>query len=86
MFRYALILVGCDRMTRFEFLDLLKQHNINTDIVQFENSAKDGYLVRKNRYSWEVVFRERGKEFECMGFPSESDALQYLFYKLVPKK
>ena len=69
-------------MTKTEFLDLLKKYNINEKLVVFDNDIKDGYCVRKNHYRWEVFFRERGKEYDCIGFPSESNALQYLFEKL----
>ena len=69
-------------MTKTEFLDLLKKHNINEKFVVFDDDVKDGYCVRKNHYRWEVFFRERGKEYDCIGFPSESNALQYLFEKL----
>ena len=69
-------------MTRMEFLLLLKKHNINENIVVFDDSIKEGYCVRKNYFRWEVLFRERGNEYDCIGFPSESDALQYLFDKL----
>lgn len=69
-------------MTKTEFLELIKKHNINENIVVFDDSIKEGYCVRKNYFRWEVFFRERGKEYDCIGFPSESNALQYLFEKL----
>ena len=69
-------------MTKVEFLELLKQYNINENHVVFDDPVKDGYCIRNNYSRWEVVFRERGIESDCMGFPSESDALQYLFDKL----
>ena len=69
-------------MTREKFLELLKKHNINEHLVVFDDTMRDGYCVRKNYSRWEVFFRERGKEYECIGFPSESNALQYLFDKL----
>lgn len=69
-------------MTRTDFMELLKKHNINTNIVVFDDSVKEGYCVRKRCFRWEVFFCERGKEYDCIGFPSESDALQYLFDKL----
>ena len=69
-------------MTKSCFLELLKKHNINEELVVFDDSFKEGYCVRKNYYRWEVFFRERGKEYNCVGLPSESDALQYLFEKL----
>ena len=69
-------------MTKTEFLELIRKHNINENIVVFDDSIKEGYCVRKNYFRWEVFFRERGKEYDCIGFPSESNALQYLFEKL----
>lgn len=69
-------------MTKTEFSELLKKHNINENLVVPYDSIKDGYCIRQNYSRWEVFFRERGKEYNCIGFPSESDALQYLFDKL----
>ena len=70
-------------MTYVEFVDLLKENKIDTSIVHFENSVADGYYVLKNQHRWEVFYRERGKDYDCIGFPSESDALEYLLKKLV---
>ena len=70
-------------MTYNEFVDLLKENKIDTSIVHFENSVADGYYVLKNYHRWEVFYRERGKDYDCIGFPSESDALEYLLKKLV---
>ena len=69
-------------MTKADFLDLLKKHNMNVNLVVFDDPIREGYCVRKNDFRWEVFFRERGKEYDCIGFPSESNALQYLFDKL----
>ncbi len=70
-------------MTHNEFIDFLKKNNFDTNIVHFENSVADGYYVLKNYYRWEVFFRERGNDYYCVGFPSESDALEYLLKKLL---
>lgn len=72
-------------MTRQEFVDQLIENGINPDIVlfDFDNNVRDGYYIRKNYFRWEVLERERGTEFCCMGFPSESDALTYLLNKLL---
>lgn len=70
-------------MTRAEFLELLRNHNMNESIVAFDDAVRDGYCVRRNYFRWEVCVRERGQEFECIGFPSESSALQYLLDKLL---
>lgn len=69
-------------MTRTEFTALLENNNIPTETVHFENSVVEGYYVLKNHYRWEVFYHERGKEYDCIGFPSESDALVYLAGKL----
>lgn len=69
-------------MTKAEFIDLLENNNISSDLVHFNNSVVDGYYVLKNYHRWEVFFRERGKDYDCVGFPSESDALEYLLKKL----
>ena len=70
-------------MTHVEFVDLLKENKIDTSIVHFENSVADGYYVLKNYHRWEVFYRERGKDYDCIGFPTESDALEYLLKKLL---
>ena len=70
-------------MTYVEFVNLLKENKIDTSIVHFENSVADGYYVLKNYHRWEVFYRERGKDYDCIGFPSESNALEYLFEKLI---
>ena len=69
-------------MTRIEFLELCESKNIATNLIHFENSVADGYYVMKNYHRWEVFYRERGKDYDCVGFPSESDALEYLLKKL----
>ncbi len=70
-------------MTRTEFWELCNKQNISPELVCFENSVADGYYVLNNYHRWEVFLRERGKDSECMGFPSESNALEYLLRKLV---
>ena len=69
-------------MTREEFFTLLEQNKRSSADVHFETSAADGWYVLRNYHRWEVFFRERGTEYECMGFPSESNALQYVLKKL----
>ena len=70
-------------MTKTEFRELCESKNITNNLIHFENSVADGYYVLKNYYRWEVFFRERGKDYDCVGFPSESDALMYLADKLI---
>lgn len=70
-------------MTHNEFIDILKENDIDTNLIHYENSVADGYYVLKNYHRWEVFYHERGKDYDCVGFPSESDALEYLLKKLV---
>lgn len=70
-------------MTRTEFTAFLENRKISPNIVHFENSVADGYYILKNYQRWEVFYRERGTDCECMGFPSENDALNYLAQKLI---
>lgn len=69
-------------MTKSEFMNFLESNNISPSLVHFENSVADGYYVLKNYYRREVSYQERGKDYERIGFPSESDALEYLLKKL----
>ncbi len=70
-------------MDRNGFYAALKQMGIDPETVSFDNSIKDGYNIRNNHFRWEVFTRERGAEYDCMGFSSESDALQYLLRELI---
>ena len=70
-------------MNRNEFIARLKENGISPEIVSFDSSTNDGYNIRKNKLHWETLIRERGKEYDCTGFPSESDALQHMFDELV---
>ena len=70
-------------MTKEEFFKVIESKSISSNLVHFENSVADGYYVLKNYHRWEVFYRERGKDYDCIGFPSESDALEYLLKKLV---
>ncbi len=65
-------------MTKSEFLELCENNNISIDLIHFKNSVADGYYALENYHRWEVFYRERGKDYDCVGFPSESDALEYL--------
>ncbi len=70
-------------MNRNEFIAQLKKNGIPSGIVSFDSSTNDGYNIRKNNLHWETFTRERGKEYDCIGFPSESDALQHMFDELI---
>lgn len=70
-------------MNRNEFIACLKENGISPGIVSFDISTNDGYNIRKNKLRWETFTRERGKEYNCIGFPSESDALQHMLDELI---
>lgn len=70
-------------MNRDKFMSLLQENGIDPNIVSFDSSVDDGYNIRKNRIRWETFVRERGREYNCIGFPSESDALEYMLEKLI---
>ena len=77
-------------MTRNEFIEILKANKIDPNMVSFNDDTREGHCVRKNHLRWEVLVRERGKEYDAIGYPSESDALISLCEKLLklygPKK
>ena len=56
-------------MTKSEFVNLLNSNNISLTLVHFENSVADGCYVLKNYHRWEVFYRERGKDYDCVGSP-----------------
>ena len=70
-------------MNRNEFIARLKENGISPEIVSFDSSTKEGYHVRKNELRWETFTRQRGKEYDCIGFPSQSEALQHMLDELV---
>lgn len=70
-------------MNRDEFFTLLDQHNIDRSIVTFDSFVAEGYCLRKNHFRWETLYRERDMEYELMGFPNESNALESLLARLI---
>ena len=70
-------------MNRNEFIACLKENGIPPEIVSFDSSTHEGYNIRKNHFRWEIFIRERGSEYNCIGFPSESDALQHMLEELI---
>lgn len=70
-------------MNRNEFITRLKENGIPPQTVSFDSSTNDGYNIRKNKLRWGTFIRECGKEYNCVGFPSESDAMQHMFDELV---
>ena len=70
-------------MNREKFCALLKKNGIDSNMVSFQDDTKEGFCVRKNDFRWETLVRERGKEYEVVGHPSESDALIRLARELL---
>lgn len=70
-------------MNKNEFIVRLQENGIPPDIVSFDSSTNDSYNIRKNKLRWETFTRESGKEHDCIGFSSESDALQHMLDELV---
>ena len=70
-------------MNKNEFIVRLQENGIPPEIVSFNSSTNDGYNIRMNKLRWETFTRERGKEYDCIGFSSESDALQHMLDELV---
>lgn len=70
-------------MNKNEFIVRLQENGIPPEIVSFDSSTNDGYNIRKNKLRWETFTRERGKEYDCIAFSSESDALQHMLDELV---
>lgn len=70
-------------MSRSEFFSLLREEGIDPNMVAFDSSISTGYNIRKNSSRWEAFYRIRGKEYDRIGFSSESDALQFMYQMLV---
>ncbi len=69
-------------MTKDEFLSALAKNNIEVKVHFDDNSMSDGFCVRKNHFRYETLYCERGKEYDVMGHPSESDALIFLWNRI----
>ena len=72
-------------MTRSEFMEFLIEHNINKDLICFDNEIHDdAFCIRNQGNRWIVFYFERGAEFHHHhSFSSESDALIYLMQKMM---
>ena len=70
-------------MSRSEFFTLLRQEGIDPNQVAFNDSISNGYNIRQNCKRWEAFYREKGREYHCVDFGSESDALQFMYRMLV---
>jgi hypothetical protein len=70
-------------MTREQFFETLEVNGIDKNIVSFDDSIKEGHGIRQNYHRWETFIRERGQEYNVIGYPSESDALIALSEQLI---
>ncbi len=70
-------------MNRINFIKILKENNIDINIISYDNNYKDGYCLRKNNLRWERFIRERGKDYDVMVFPTESNALESLLNEIL---
>jgi len=70
-------------MSRSEFISLLRKEGIDPDVVAFDSTISTGYNIRKSSSHWEAFYRIRGKEYDRIGFRTESDALQFMYQMLV---
>ena len=71
-------------MTKSEFRNRLKQEGIPESVVDIDNKRiEDMHSLRFDGLRWLTFRRERGQEYEVMGYPSESDALDALFQRLL---
>ncbi len=70
-------------MDKSDFLMRLKQEGISENLVDIDNKMiEDRYSLRYDGVRWLTFRRERGQEYEVMGYPSENDALDALFQRL----
>ena len=69
-------------MTKEEFLSALARNNIEVKVHFGDSAMLDGFCVRKKHFRYETLYRERGKEYDVIGHPSESDALIFLWNRI----
>ena len=71
-------------MEKRDFLQRLKQEGISESVVDINNEKiEDMHSLRFDGLRWLTFRRERGQEYEVMGYPCESDALDALFQRLL---
>ena len=71
-------------MNKDEFIRRLKEYEVNTSLVNFDDScAEEVYGIRREGNTWITFFRERGKERGHKYYWSEQDALNGLFHEIV---
>lgn len=70
-------------MTRDEFVTQLIINRIDPNLVCFDDDVQEGYCIRKNHFRWETLVKERGKEYDVLGYSSESDALENMLAELI---
>jgi len=71
-------------MDRQEFINTLISKRIPSSLVCFDDleGRDDIFWVRQSPLGWSVSYVERGQEYGCLGYPSESDALVYLLKRI----
>ena len=70
-------------MSRSELFSLLRKEGIAPDTVAFDSNISPGYNIRKISSCRDAFYRIHGREYDCIGFRSESDALQFMYGMLV---
>ena len=71
-------------MDKPAFLKKLCEYGIDTNIVCFNDSAKDDVFCVINNHGYtDVFYRERGCEYDRHRFLSQPEALQYLLNKIL---
>lgn len=66
-------------MTKEELFCKLHALGIDRKLVHFSSGVEEGYYIRKCPLCWEAFYQERGKEYDPVGFPCESDALDHVY-------
>ncbi len=71
-------------MSKKEFIEKLKANHIDPENVCFDDALKDDVFCVRNNYSiYEVFYRERGAEYNLKRFSTLSQALEYLYNRLI---
>lgn len=71
-------------MNKQDFLKGLSEKNISPENICFNDEVKDDvFCVRENYACIEVFYRERGKEYGLQKFSTMSQALEYLYNKIL---
>jgi hypothetical protein len=74
-------------MNKDQLIQLLSEHNINLQIISFENpSADDCFIVQQTTHGWLVYYQERGEKYDEKHFVYENELYDYLAVKIVKSK